>query len=252
MTTTATTFYVPTRPYTLTDAINRMAAATGSVGYAMRAADADYNGHAVSVSYNSYRRYYVAEYHWGERVVLARGSLSECVAAALAYYERGARGASVSVTVEAVDAADPCLNDPRLVAGAERDAPRPAWCTWHYDQVNEAIRMNLTGQLLAARTPGEWEAVTAGFDWIRLTVSPHHPWKYALQLRDGRYLLWGGGTETVELTADEVKAAGIRSEKVPGTRSAKIPGAEGPQLRGALGRALCARPLQVAGDAASA
>src|SRR5215470_7087423 len=54
---TAGRYWLPTRPYTLVDAVNRCAAATGSVRYAMLAADANYNGHHVTVTYNNYRDY---------------------------------------------------------------------------------------------------------------------------------------------------------------------------------------------------
>jgi hypothetical protein len=68
---TAGRYWLPTRPYTLVDAINRAAAATGSVRYAMLAADADYSGHHVTVTYNDYRDYCICEHYWGGRVVQA-------------------------------------------------------------------------------------------------------------------------------------------------------------------------------------
>ena len=75
---TARKFWIPTRPYSLIDAINRMAAATGSPRYAELATYADYNGHYVTVSFNEYRRYWVAEYTWAGRVVIGRGTLADC------------------------------------------------------------------------------------------------------------------------------------------------------------------------------
>ena len=41
---------LPTKPYTIIDAMNRMALATGSARNAIRGGDADYNGHPVRVN----------------------------------------------------------------------------------------------------------------------------------------------------------------------------------------------------------
>lgn len=76
-----TKFELPTRPYSPIDALNRRAAATGSLGYAMRAAGASYNGHRVTVAFNSHRKYWTAEYYWAGRIVLERGSFEDCRAA---------------------------------------------------------------------------------------------------------------------------------------------------------------------------
>ena len=40
-------FYILGKPLNIVDAINRRAAATGSIRYAMAAGDADYNGHPL-------------------------------------------------------------------------------------------------------------------------------------------------------------------------------------------------------------
>lgn len=92
---TMLTYHLPTIPYSVADAVNRMSAATGSVRYAMGAARADYNGHHVSVYFNDYRRYWLAEYTWSGRNVLARGSLVNCLRAAKSEYDRGALGSDV-------------------------------------------------------------------------------------------------------------------------------------------------------------
>lgn len=245
MTNAAARYHVPTRPYTLIDAINRVAAATGSVRGAVAAAGANYNGHAVSVTWNSYRRYYVADYYWGERVTLARGKLAECVAAALAYYERGALGASVSIGAEPADAEDPCLKDPRLVAGTEQEAGTPAWRTWHYEEVTQAMRLNLTEALLRVSSRGEWDAIVGGFNWVNLAPSSKHSWRYACELPGGgRYfLLWDAMDATVVAPVAKIQEMGVRSEKVPGTGSAMIRGTEGRSLQNALTRVVSLRPL---------
>ena len=90
--------FLVTRPYSVIDAINRMAAATGSMRYASATSHADYNGHRITVSWNNYRGYWIAEYFWAGRVVLARGTLADCLQAAKSEYERGALGASVTAS----------------------------------------------------------------------------------------------------------------------------------------------------------
>jgi hypothetical protein len=87
--------WLPRIQTTLVEEINRRAAATGSVTYAMQTAHADYNGHYVRVWYNDYKGYWIAEYHWGGRVVIARGTAKECLLAGHDYYKRGAKGATV-------------------------------------------------------------------------------------------------------------------------------------------------------------
>ena len=92
---TAGCYWLPTRPYTLVDAVNRAAAATGSVRYAQQAANSGYNGHSVSVTYNDYRDYCICEHYWGGRVVHARGSMGTALRAGRAEYDLGHRGTRV-------------------------------------------------------------------------------------------------------------------------------------------------------------
>ena len=92
---TAGRFWIPTRPYTLIDAINRCAAATGSVRYARQSSDASYNGHSVSVSYNSFRDYCICEHYFGERVVHCRGSMEGALRSGRREYDLGHRGTVV-------------------------------------------------------------------------------------------------------------------------------------------------------------
>lgn len=149
-------FHLATRPYGVIDAINRMAAATGSPRYAMASAHADYNGHAVSVYFNGYRGYWLAEYTWAGRVVLCRGSLVECLRAAKQEYDRGALGASVvarfpdkpgwasdkSPTESAEDFARLCAE-----AGYTREdeLPPASWHTPLHDLVNDAMQYERHG-----------------------------------------------------------------------------------------------------------
>jgi hypothetical protein len=97
-------FHLPQKPYSVIDAINRHAAGQGTVGYAMAASDADYNGHAIIMTWNAYRRYYVCEHHWGERVVHARGTAEQVLPVAVREYQQQGRGASLFVGLKPEDA----------------------------------------------------------------------------------------------------------------------------------------------------
>lgn len=133
-------FHLPVRPYSPIDALNRRAAAVGSPRYAAAASNADYNGHHVTISWNAYRGYYIAEYWWAGRNVLARGSFAICLKAALSEYQRGALGASVSISLREVDfeAEALCRNTPELQPG---ELPRTLeWCTWKHECAAASVR----------------------------------------------------------------------------------------------------------------
>src|SRR5688572_3750942 len=133
-------FHAPTRPFSPIDALNRRAAATGSPGYGALTAKADYNGHAVTLSFNDHRQYYVAEYTWAGRQVLGRGSFAVCLRAALDEYRRGALGASLHITLREGDreALALCQAEPLLVAGDE-PSPLP-WYTWRHQVAASCAR----------------------------------------------------------------------------------------------------------------
>ena len=132
-------YKLPTIPYGPIDALNRRAAATGSPGYARQSAHADYNGHAIGLHWNDYRGYYIVEYFWGERVVLARGSFEQCLKAATQYYDKGALGASVSITPREDDAEALSLiaADPRIVPA---DTATRDWYTWQHECAVHSVR----------------------------------------------------------------------------------------------------------------
>lgn len=132
-------FHLPAIPYTPIDALNRRAAAVGSPEYAQRSAHADYNGKAVRVWWNSFRRYYIAEYTWAGRNVLARGSFASCLRAALRYYEAGALGSSVRIVLREGDrdAEEICRQTPQIREGHEGDL---AWLTWRHTMAAQCVR----------------------------------------------------------------------------------------------------------------
>lgn len=112
-------FHLPAKPVSLIDAINRMAAATGSFRYAMAAGSADYNGHALRLSWNDYRGYYVLEYFYGERVVLHRGvDAVEAAQAAVREFARQGRGATMLANIRSEDA-QAVIDSGLLVHGEE-------------------------------------------------------------------------------------------------------------------------------------
>lgn len=137
-----TTWHLPVKPYSPITALNRRAAALGSPRTASAAEHADYNGHQVNVAWNNYRGYYVAEYFWAGRVVLARGDFRECLDAAVAEYNKGALGASVSITLRAGDdeAQAICGAMPNLVAGELARGLDAGWWTWKHTVASEAAR----------------------------------------------------------------------------------------------------------------
>lgn len=132
-------FHAPIIPYSPIDALNRRAAALGSPGYAMATAYADYNGHSISVSFNDYRQYYVAQYYWAGRVVLARGDAKQCISAAMKEYNKKALGTSVYVNIKKDDheAIDFAKNTDGLFEGP---LPEPDFITWKHQVAAESVR----------------------------------------------------------------------------------------------------------------
>jgi hypothetical protein len=139
-----TMMYLPIRPYGVIDAINRVALATGGVRGAMAGSHADYNGHSTQVSFNDRRQYWVAEYTWAGRNVLARGEFESCVQAAKHEWDRGALGAAAQVK---------CLMDVQVeycrslgfVSQEEYDAANASWRNEYLDRVAAALRMDKLG-----------------------------------------------------------------------------------------------------------
>lgn len=134
-------FWLPTRPYSLIDAINRYAAATGSPRYAAAASGANYNGHMVSVYFNDYRKYWLCEHYWGERVVHSRGGCQQALLAGKREYDMGHLGTCV-ITVD--------LTNPEDVAYAESlgyqlyteeiaKAHTTTWRDARFDEINNAF-----------------------------------------------------------------------------------------------------------------
>lgn len=172
---TSQKYHLPVRPYSPIDALNRRAAALGSIGYAQAAQGANYNGHHVTVSWNSYRGYYIAQYFWAERRVLRRGNAVDCVAAAVAEYERGAVGSSVSVDVLESDLRDVLQAFPQLTSG-DVDFTPASWHTWRHECAASAARDSANPRVLVMV-----------FDWqLMQAAESREAYETALKTKHGR------------------------------------------------------------------
>lgn len=140
------TYWLPTRPFSLVDAVNRMAVATGSYRSAVASSGASYNGHRVHlIPPNDFKRYWTAVYTWAGMHTIARGTLRECLVASKRYYDRGDLGAAVIVTVTSEEDAALCEE---LGFGILTDEIRAAYeATWKDDRYDEVAYALREGQL---------------------------------------------------------------------------------------------------------
>jgi hypothetical protein len=178
-------FHLPVRPYSPIDAHNRAAAAHGSPRIASLTAYANYNGHHVDLRYNDYRGYYVAEYFWAGRVVLARGSFQNCLNAVLNEYHRGALGASATITPRADDteALELVRATPEILEGSPWVSTSPGyhtpcgnWYTWKHEVGAESAR--------DMANPGSLKII---FDWSLLQdATDRNSYEAALRAKHGR------------------------------------------------------------------
>lgn len=159
-------FYLPTKPFSLVDAINRSAAATGSIQYAMAAGSANYNGHYITLYWNDYRQYYVCDFTWAGRIVVTRGRIiEEVLKSAVREYERQGLGASLHITVKPEDA------DKVRALGLVKEGAEPSgygdWYTWRHKEVGSALWMEqkigipATAALLAAKDEADYKFLTS-------------------------------------------------------------------------------------------
>lgn len=174
-------FWLPTVPFNVIAAVNRMAAATGSIQYAQAAHGADYNGHMVNVEFNDYRKYWVAYYIWSGPNYVGRGSLRDCLDGARALWLRGALGSSAHVKVETEEDAQTCREAGWLPWSKEIEAAYDAtWRTPLHDKVNEAISWEknglfpgATGILIQCKTVEEYEARKEAYREERRALAGH-------------------------------------------------------------------------------
>ena len=157
----SSTWHAPVIPYSPIDALNRRAAAVGSPSYGKATADADYNGHYVTVGWNEYKGYYIAQYTWAGRRVLCRGTFQSCLAPAISEYRREALGACVHVTARPEDpeALEEIAKYPELVEG---DTDSMEWRTWQHDLAAQSVRDYANPGMLVIRF--DWELMQAAED----------------------------------------------------------------------------------------
>lgn len=155
----ATEYWLPTRPYTLIDACNRMAAATGSHRAAIASMNANYNGHRVRVDYSQYRKW-AATYTWsGIRWLASRCDFETALEAALRDYNRGDLGSEVIVKCETDEQVEICK--------AKGMVPFPGFEARNQmvadfigplaPRVNEAVRNGTTGILIECSSVEEYD-----------------------------------------------------------------------------------------------
>jgi hypothetical protein len=166
----STQLWLPTKPYTLIDAINRKALATGSTRFAMLGARADYNGHHLTVSFNSYRRYWVAEYFWAGRVVISRGDFADVARAAVEFQKTNGRGGEVVLTVEDEEQARAARALGFIeCTDATRAAHRATYADARFDEINGAMSYEehglapAVGMLANSATIEEYKAKIEAF-----------------------------------------------------------------------------------------
>ena len=162
--------WLPTRSFGVIAAINRMALATGDVTRAIQGETADYNGHSVTVQFNDFRRYWVAEYQWGDRVVLDRGTLAQCLSAAKREYDRGALGAEVYVhTRHETEAAEAVAAGFQPCSEAIVAAHDATWRTSMHAEVGAAMELErqlaipAVGFLATSKTLEEYQGKVDAF-----------------------------------------------------------------------------------------
>lgn len=171
-------YALPMKPYTAVDAINRRAAATGSVRYAQLAADADYNGHHVSLHWNDYRGYYVLEYHWGERVVIWRGKdYAEGLRQAKQEFARQGRGAFLVTGPHTPEDEAIVKADPDFLTAEQAEAKASEWHTWQHNEISAAMTwQDMAGVpinlFLDAATKDAWDVARNAFLEARKAGGP--------------------------------------------------------------------------------
>lgn len=149
-TTLTVKFWLPTKPISLIGAINRRAASTGSIGYAMAASGADYNGHRVAmIPPNQFKSYWTGTYFWAGNRTVARGSFEDAHRQAKEAYEAMGEGASVFTQAETMEQV-------RILAAlgyevwtqAKEDAHIASYTTWKHRAFSDDVlsyRFQLNG-----------------------------------------------------------------------------------------------------------
>jgi len=149
-------WFIPAKPYTFIDAFNRRAAATGSPQYASLMEGARCNGHRLSLGWNDFRGYYICEYYWSGRRVVARGASFNWVATlAVREWQQQGLGALLHVGPRPDDkeAILFCQNHLLLQpwSSEAEKAEYNTWYTWRHEMAVKCIKDRLFPTSLAYR-----------------------------------------------------------------------------------------------------
>ena len=140
-------FHVPCKPYSPIDACNRHAAALGSPRTALLTGSANFNGHRIDIR-KCFNGYYVAGYIWNGSRTIARGTLADCIARALEYYDNGHVGAAIWIDLYAdndgrldasADEIKLCQDHERLTDGAWTHDHLADWWTWRHEVAKKSV-----------------------------------------------------------------------------------------------------------------
>lgn len=172
-------FWKPTKAYSFIDAVNRAAAATGSIEYAAAAGSGDYNGHRITLEWNSFRGYWVGWYRWAGDFRFARTTdLAAALRESLGVFASQGRGATLVVEARTAEEGAACAAAGLVPwSPAIEAAHRATFADWRYDEVHSALDTDRRGgrggeiASLIATDPtkttreewkrARWDAVTA-------------------------------------------------------------------------------------------
>lgn len=134
-------FWIPTKPYTAEEAIQRMRSATGTMAQAMMSTHNSYNGHSLDLNWIPFRSHYVGFYTWGGPVILVRSpDLQEAIDVMLDEFDRQGKGSCLKVCPRPEDMGIAEKNPRLQLFSPEIETIYNAtWKTWQHHVVNEAL-----------------------------------------------------------------------------------------------------------------
>lgn len=157
-------FELPLKPYSVTDAINRSAVATGSPRMAQEGESSNYNGHHLTLDWNEFRGYYIVQYWWAGRRVLTRTADFQAALQCLkSNYNSQGRGASATIAPHTEDDLAICQADPDLLTSQQAEAKQNEWYTWKHGEAGWYVQFYAkqgipVSYLLEATSKEDYEA----------------------------------------------------------------------------------------------
>lgn len=171
-------YWKPTKPYNIGQLINKILVSQyGSPLVAQQAEFSNYNGHIIMVTYNEVRKYWIAEYTWAGRRVIARGNFENVLSDALMFFEHSGAGSEVRVSCRNDEEVEVCLK-----CGLEEYSSEVAKAhyrtfeTWKHEEASMAVwaekklGASSVAHLLKAQTKEEYEELCEKnrpkIDWL--------------------------------------------------------------------------------------